>query len=261
MEKISIIIPAYNEEKRIERTLTTYGKFFDKLKKDKKLDYRIIVVINNTKDKTEDIVKKCKVKNRNIEYLNFKQGGKGFAIIEGFKYALGSDSNLLGFVDADMATPPQAFYDLIIGIKDLDGTIASRWIKGSIVEGRTLKKRIFSSAFNFIVRSLFLFNYRDTQCGAKIFRKKVIACILPELNITQWAFDVNLLHVCKKHGFIIKEIATVWQDRTGSKIKASTPFQMFAGVIRLRIINSPFEPLFRPLKPFAKFMDRWINRR
>jgi glycosyltransferase involved in cell wall biosynthesis len=254
-------MPAYNEEKRIGATLEAYGRFFNNLKKEKKLDYEILVVINNTKDKTEEVVKKFQRKNKNIRFLNFKQGGKGFAIIEGFKDSLRRKNDMIGFVDADMATPPESLYRLVLNINNFDGVMASRWIKGSIVRGRTLKKRIFSSGFNFIVRSLFMFNYRDTQCGAKLFKKHLIEKILPELNLTQWAFDVNLLYSCRKHGFIIKEVPTVWQDQKESKIKPSTPVQMFAGVVRLRAINSPFEPLLRPLKPFAGFMDLLINRR
>ena len=106
MEKVSIIIPAHNEEKRIGRTLKEYISYF----KRKKLNFQIIVVLNACSDNTLKIVKKYK----ELEILNFKQGGKGFAIIEGFKKALKKKSNLIGFVDADMATPPVAFYDLIL---------------------------------------------------------------------------------------------------------------------------------------------------
>lgn len=262
MEKTVIIIPAYNEEKRIGRTLEYYGKFFSDLKSKKLIDVQILVVINNTKDRTEDVVRKYQKKYKIIEYLNFKQGGKGFAVIEGFKEALKNEKNsLIGFVDADLATKPDAFYDLIKNIKNHDGVIASRWIKGSVVEGRTLKKIILSFGFNFIVRSLFLFKFHDTQCGAKLFRKEAITKVKEELKLTQWAFDVNLLYLCKKYGFDIIEIPTVWQDQEESKIKPSTPIQMFSGVIRLRIINSPLEPLARQIKIIAKFGDWLINKR
>lgn len=253
--KISMIIPAYNEEKRIERTLEEYGKFFDNLKKKKILDYEILIVINNTKDNTEDVVKNHQKKNKNIQYLNFKQGGKGFAIIEGFKDALKRKENLLiGFVDADMATGPEAYYELIKNIDNFDGIIASRWLKGSIVKGRTFKKALFSHVFNFAVRSLLMFNYRDTQCGAKLFKRKVIERITPELNLTQWAFDVNLLYACKKNEFIIKEIPTKWDDQTSSHIKPSTPVQMFLAIVRLRLINSPFKFIMRAYDSLPEWM-------
>src|SRR3989338_9940965 len=109
--KVSIIIPAYNEEKRIGNTLKEYSRFFENLRKEKKLNYEILVVINNTKDNTELIVKKYQKKNKNIKYINLPKGGKGYATAEGFKNALSQKNDLLCFVDADMATSPEAFYD------------------------------------------------------------------------------------------------------------------------------------------------------
>src|SRR3989344_2149339 len=107
MAKLSIIIPAYNEEKRISRTLEYYISFFSRNIK----DFEIIVVLNGCKDHTLAIVKKFINKNKNVKYLDFKEAiGKGAAIVEGFKKARG---DLVGFIDADMATLPNAFYDLI----------------------------------------------------------------------------------------------------------------------------------------------------
>ena len=87
--KISIIIPAYNEEKRIGNTLQVYSAYFESIRKLKSLDYEILVSINNTTDKTLEIVKKFQKKDKRIIYLNLPKGGKGYAIIEGFKDALG----------------------------------------------------------------------------------------------------------------------------------------------------------------------------
>lgn len=260
MNKISIVIPAYNEEKRINKTLEEYISYFKKLKKQKILDFEIIVVINNTRDRTEEIVKEFCKKNKEIRYLNFKQGGKGFAIIEGFRDSLKRDNYLIGFVDADMATPAEAYYDLIKNIGHYDGIIASRWIKESIVKTKqSFLRRILSRGFNFIVRVLFLMPYIDTQCGAKIFKKIVIEKVVNNLGVTQWAFDIDLLYQIKKRKFKIKEHPTVWEDKRESKLDVTkTPLQMFLGVIRLRLINSFFEPLLRPVKFILKIANKLI---
>src|SRR3989338_5493791 len=100
MEKISIIIPAYNEEKRIKETLNSNLKFFKNLKKRKILDFEIIAVVNGSKDRTIEIVKGFAKKNKELRYLNLKRGAKGYAVIEGFKEALKGKSNLIGFKDA-----------------------------------------------------------------------------------------------------------------------------------------------------------------
>lgn len=261
--KICIIIPAYNEEKRIGNTLKEYASFFKELKKKRAIDnFEIIVVINNTRDRTKEIVKNYSKKYKEIRHLNFKQGGKGFAITEGFRDALKRDSYLIGFVDADMATSPEAFYDLIKNIENYDGIIASRWMNGSVIKTKqSLLRKIYSNGFNFIVRSLFLMKYKDTQCGAKLFKRKVIEKIEKEINMTQWAFDVNLLYLCKRGKFKIKEFRTIWEDKADSKLNLTkVPFQMFSGVIRLRLINSVFEPVLRPLRPVVHFVHRIMNR-
>src|SRR3989344_7647163 len=124
---LSIVIPTYNEEERIGKTLEEYGKFYLE-KSSEGLKNEIIVVINNTVDNTLKIVKQYMEKYPNIRYLDLLYGGKGYAILEGFKEAKGE---IVGFVDADMATSPEAFYDLFVNLKDYDGIIGSRWIKGS----------------------------------------------------------------------------------------------------------------------------------
>lgn len=259
--KLSIIIPAYNEERRIEKTLEEYCKFFNEKEKEKDIeDFEIIVVLNACKDNTLQIVEKQKKKFKEIKILNFKQGGKGFAIIEGFKEALKKDFELIGFVDADMSTPSEAFYDLIENIENCDGIIASRWKKGALVKKRTISRAIVSKGFNFLVRSLFLFKHKDTQCGAKLFKRKVIKEVISELKLTEWAFDVNLLYLCKKNKFRIKEIPTIWEDKKESKHDSlKTSLQMFFGVVRLRLIYSFFEPILKPIKFILVFGDKLIN--
>lgn len=245
--EISIIIPAHNEEKRIGRTLESYGKFFKDLKKRKKIrDFEIVVVLNACNDDTIGVVKKAGKKYREIKYLQFKMGGKGFAIIQGFKYSISRKKKLIGFVDADMATPPEAFYELIKNMGDYDVVIASRWHKKSVVEGRTLFRAITSKGFNFLVRAFFLMPYRDTQCGAKLFKKEALERVINEIGLTNWAFDVDLIYKIRKKRFRIKENPTVWKDEGGSKLNVTkVPMLMFFSIIRLRILNSPFKDIIR----------------
>jgi len=238
--KLSIIIPAYNEEKRIGNTLKEYGKFFQNLKKQGILDFEIVIVMNNATDNTGKIIRKFSKKYKYIKYLNFKPKGKGFAVKKGFEYSLKRKNDLIGFVDADMSTSPPAFYDLFKNIRNNDGIIASRWIKGARVEERTLRRKIVSKTFNFIVGCLFFLSYKDTQCGAKIFKRKVIKKITYELNALGWVFDVNLLYLCKKYKFKIKEYPTVWKDKKKSKITNlfKTSIQMFFEIVKLRFLLS-----------------------
>lgn len=248
LNKTAIVIPAYNEENRIGKTLEEYAKFFETRKKMGEMrEFEILVVLNACKDNTLRVVKEKQKKYHEIIFLNFERGGKGFAITEGFKDALRRDNDLIGFVDADMATPPEAFYDLIKNIGDFDGIIASRWMKNSVIKTKQTALRILTSrGFNFLVKSILLLPYKDTQCGAKLFKKKALEEVVNELGTTKWAFDIDLIYKLKRKGFRIKEIPTIWEDKRGSKLNiVKVPFQMFSSIIRLRLIYSPFNFVVR----------------
>ncbi|MFC1685663.1 glycosyltransferase [Nanoarchaeota archaeon] len=256
--RISIIIPAHNEEKRIKRTLLEYGRYFRVLKNKRLLDFEIIVVLNACTDNTLKEVQGVKKKFKEIKILNFKPGGKGFAIIKGFNDALKRKNDLIGFVDADMATKPKDFHDLIKGIKNSDGAIASRYVKGSkICPQQSLSRIIASRMFNFLIKIILFLNYKDTQCGAKIFKRAVIKSSMPKLNITKWAFDVNLLYVCKRNKFDIKELPTIWSDKEYSKLNLKDcGIQMFFSLVRLRLIYSPFKGIIRVYDNLTRFLGK-----
>jgi len=249
--KISIIMPAYNEEKRIGNTLKEYSHCFEKSRKNKKLDYEILVVINNTKDNTEKVVKSYSRKNKRIIYLNLVRGGKGYAVIEGFKDALKRDNDLIGFVDADLATPPEQYFRLVENIGDSDGAIANRYLKGSkITPEHSFRRSLVGRGFNFLVRSLFLMSHTDTQCGAKVFTRSSLKNVLPEMTITEWAFDIDLLYAYKRNGFKVISVPTVWYEKQGSKLRIGrVSLQMFLAVLQLRLLRSKFKDLIRVIKP------------
>ena len=215
--KISIIIPAYNEEKRIKSTLEAYTHFFNQ----QDLDYELLVVINGTTDSTPQIVKTLQRSIANIVMIEILQGGKGLAIAAGFKNALERHNDLIGFVDADMATSPHDFLDLIKNINGYDAIIASRYMPGAqVTPPRPLIKRWGSKIFfETLTRLFFGLNYYDTQCGAKLFKRLVIEKITSHLSVRQWAFDIEILYLCKRFGFSVKEWPTVWHDQAGSKLR------------------------------------------
>jgi len=247
---LSIIIPAYNERARIGKTLQEYGDYFDK-------DTEILVVINNTTDNTEEVVKSYQVKYPYIRYLNLKPGGKGFAVMEGFKEALkNKDNSLIGFVDADLSTTPGEFAGLIPHV--WDGCIASRYMEQSIIEpAQPFSRRLASRVFNIIVTTLFWFKYSDTQCGCKVFQRYALEEVIDKIGVTNWAFDIDLLYNLHKAGFIIIEHPIKWANDENSKINLKkSSIQMLLACCRLRLVNSPFAFL----APIFRFMIRPIWR-
>jgi glycosyltransferase involved in cell wall biosynthesis len=251
--KISIVIPAYNEERRISKTLEKYSLFFEEKKK-YGINYEILVVINGSNDNTEKIVEKFKEWNSNISYMVLEIGGKGNAVIEGFKKVLRGDSDFIGFTDADNATPPEEFFKLLKYCLKTDGAIGDRYMKDSTITPRPSLSRLMAKrAFNFICRSFLLLPFRDTQCGSKIFKRYAIVNVLPNLTISEWAFDVEILYNLKKKGYQISSVPINWVDEEYSTINfwKSGP-GMVLGIFRLRLLNSPFKDFIRFYNKLSK---------
>lgn len=230
VKELSIIIPAYNEEKRIGSTLELYTRFFRR-----KIDYEILVVLNGCKDNTLGIVKKYAGKA--VRYVDIKEAiGKGGAVIEGFKIVKGK---YVAFVDADSSTEPDQLHYIYTKIKDsnYDAVIGSRWIKGAkITKYQPIKRVIASRAYNLLVRLILSLPYYDTQAGAKIFTNKAVKAILETVVPVGWEFDVALLYALRKKNFRIKEVPITWGDKLGSSLKVTkTAPKMLKSLIKIRL--------------------------
>jgi len=234
--KLSIVIPAHNEEKRLPPMLEAYAALFSKKQGN---EAELIVVPNFCDDRTAEVAREIADRYPQVKVLDDPgRVGKGGAVMLGAEAAEG---DLIGFVDADGATPPEAFYDLVEKIS-LDGCIiASRWMKGSTMSPKQpLSRRVASRCFNLMVRLLFGMRLKDTQCGAKLFRREVIEPVMKNLGVTSWAFDVDMLFQAKRLGASIRETPTVWCDIEGSKINVGrASVQMFVALVRLRMFYSP----------------------
>lgn len=236
--KLSIVIPAYNEEERIGAMLDVYAPFFISRYGD---DVEFVVVVNGSRDRTAEIVRAYAGRVKQVApIVEPRAVGKGGAIMIGARAARG---DLVGFVDADGATPPEAFQDLVDHIGDAGIIIASRWIPGAVVSPpQPLKRRIASRIFNALVRYVFKLKISDTQCGAKLMRRDALQVVLPRLGLTRWAFDVDLLFQLRRGRFAIIEWPTTWHDVGGSQLKVGrASLEMFVAITRLRLLYSPLK--------------------
>lgn len=249
-----LLIPAYNEEARIEPVLRQYADFFTRNYSGK---FQLVVVLNGCRDNTLGVVQGVAKDFPVIRWLDFPAPiGKGGALIEGLKLAKHGD--FIGYVDADGATGPEAFLKLMQHVGEADCVIGSRWLPASVLhQAQPTLRRVASRCFHAIVELFFWLHVKDTQCPCKLMRSEAIEKIHSTLCIADLAFDVNLLVSIKRAGFKIKEVPIEWTDMVGSKVTSSlfrSSLVMFLSVLRVRLIYSPLYRLLKPLRP----LEGWV---
>ncbi len=255
-----LLIPAYNEEARLGPVLEAYAVH---LREHHPGNLQIVVILNGCRDDTLGVVQAAERRHPCISHLEFVAPiGKGGALIEGLKLAPLAD--LIGYVDADGATPPDAFLDLArrCGAGEADCVIASRWLPGSRVNvAQTRDRRFASRMFHLFVEAFFGMGIRDTQCGAKVMRRAAVEAVQTQLRLADLAFDVNLLYSLRRAGFSVREVPTVWTDQSGSKVAFNlrTSLNMLLSLVRLRLLYSPFYGWLRPLRPLEAWLYRTLN--
>lgn len=226
-KSISVIIPAYNEEKRILPTIKDIKKYID----NNFFDWEIIVVNDASTDNTVLIVKKQGI----AKVISAKKNlGKGGAFKLGVKNARKS---MILLSDADHSTPISELSRMMPFLQDFDILIGSRNLKESkIVVKQPVFRQLLGKTFPLIVRLLLLPGIKDTQCGFKLFKGKCIKDIVKKQKIDGFAFDVELLYLAKKKGYKIKEIGVTWRNDKSSKINPiKDSLKMLKEVIKIKM--------------------------
>ncbi len=223
---ISVIVPAYNEEKRIERTLQDY---IEGLKASGR-DFELLVVCDGN-DRTAELAKPY---GKVLEFGH--RLGKGGGVLEGFKAAKGE---IVGFTDADNSLKVDQFLRLL---DEMDSTgagcvIADRKSRESmIMESQYLFRRFASEVFNFMLsRAIFGLRVRDSQCGGKVFKREYIDRVAPLMACRGFEFDVELLWRLKNAGCDIKEVPVVWKDDKASTFSFKYVPSMFFNLMKVRL--------------------------
>jgi glycosyltransferase involved in cell wall biosynthesis len=224
--RLDIVMPAHNEEERIDRTLRAYRDACPEA------GVRFLVALDSCTDRTPEIVRAHMRADRRVRSFEYPKLGKGGVIAETFSR---SDADLVGFVDADCATPPRELLRLARAARRVDGAIASRRHPASLLPARRpLAREITSAGFAGSVRVLMGLPYRDTQCGAKVLRHPVVRDVLPRLAARDLLFDVDLLAAAREGGWRVVEVPTVWIDQEGSRVSAvADSRRMGASLLRL----------------------------
>jgi len=220
MKSLNLVIPVFNEEKRIDKTIETLKKgfSFSGLKLGK-----IIFVDDGSTDKTFSILKaRQKELDRvlkTIEIISYpKNRGKGYAIKRGM---LASDSDYTLFIDADISTPLNEFGKFIPFIKKGVPVVIGGRKNGQsrILKSQPLVRQFLGQGFTSLANSVLGTNISDFTCGFKLFSKKAGQAIFSKSIINGWGFDAETLFLAKRLGFEVVEVAVDWQDNGHSKVK------------------------------------------
>lgn len=226
---LSVVIPAYNEERRIPATLQSLKEYF----KDKDYEYEILVVIDGAKDNTAQVVKDANIPNLRL-IDNKKNCGKGYVVKQGMLKAKGKYRL---FMDADNATTIDHVEKLLPYFDEgYDVVIASVGVKGAkIVNNEKLYKRIFGLGSNLIIQLVLVPGIKDTQRGFKMFSAKAAEDIFKRLTVDRWGFDFEALAVARKLGYKIKEVPIRWKNDPESLVKLSGYVKTFMELLKVRI--------------------------
>ncbi len=191
---LSVVIPAYKQEKTIARDLRRIEEVLDKIR----YDYEIICVVDGKIDKTFENAKK--IESNKIKVVGYKKNrGKGHAVRYGMARAKG---DLIAFIDAGMEIDPNGISMILEHMEwyEADAIVGSKRHPVSQVS-YPFKRRVISRFYQLFVRIFTGLNVRDTQAGLKIFRRKVLENVLPRLLVKQYAFDLEMLTVANRLGY------------------------------------------------------------
>ena len=230
--EISIIVPVYNEENRVEKGIKGILDYLSL----NKFSWELIIVDDGSTDRTVNIVNKLIGKLTNAYLLKSKHLGKGGAIKSGVAKANGS---WLVFLDVDLATPMSELEKFLPFKKNYQVIIGSRKMKGADVQIHQPKFREFSGKiFTFLTNILVTKDISDITCGFKMYKSDLAKIIFKQSILTDWSFDAEILFLAQKQKAKIKEVPVVWRDDPRTKVNlGKDAADAFLGLLKIRANN------------------------
>ena len=232
MKKLSVVIPAYNEEKRITATLKSVDGYLEK----QVYDYEIIVIDNNSKDRTSEVVRELEattVQKSAVKLVTTP--GKGAAVKEGLlKYCSG---DIVMFMDADNATPISEIEKFLPYFdQGYDVVIGSRYTEPDLVKvHQPLYRIVLSRMSNLLIQFLAVPGIKDTQLGFKAFTSDAAKSIFPLVTIIRWGFDMEVLTVARAKGYKIKEVGVSWTEHGGGHVPLKAYVESLIDLFKIKL--------------------------
>jgi dolichyl-phosphate beta-glucosyltransferase len=228
---LSIVIPAYNEEQRLDSSLENISTYLAAAG----INAEIIVIDDGSTDGTAQLAARALAGHNGRLLSNGENRGKGYAVRRGFLEARG---RWVLMCDADLSTPIAEHAKLADAARDHDLDIAfgSRGLPDAVIEVHQNRVRErMGKTFNLLMRTMTGLPFRDTQCGFKLMDRKRVRPIVERLVVQRFAFDVELLFLAVRFGLRVREIPITWRNEPLSRVSMlSDPLNMLYDVARVR---------------------------
>lgn len=229
--ELSIVIPCYNEELRLPRTIEQIERYLD----GRPESYELILVDDGSTDRTRQVMDAAADRNHGVRLESLPHNrGKGRALAVGVEASRGKEILL---TDADLSTPIDELPKLQAALSNGAGiAIASRALRASRVEvSQPIYRVLMGKVFNLVVQAVLLPGIWDTQCGFKLFRADAARKAFAGLITDGFGYDPEVLYRAKKRGVKIAEVAVVWRNSAPTKVSAlRSSLDMLKHVFRVR---------------------------
>lgn len=238
MATVDVVVPVYNEEHVLEKSVTTLRQF---LAANLPHKWRIVIADNASTDGTLAVAQRLAEQYPDVSPLHIPQKGRGRALRAAW---LGSDADVLTYMDVDLSTDLAYFPPLVAAIVDegYDVATGSRLAKGAQTT-RSLRREFISRSYNLLIRALFFTRVSDSQCGFKAVSREAAQQLVPLIENEEWFFDTELLLLAQKGGYRVKEIPVRWVEDPDTRVNIrKTVMEDLKGLARMRRKRIPKRP-------------------
>jgi len=227
--QVDIIIPVYNEEKILPRSVGTLVAF---LRDHVTLRYRVLITDNASTDRTEEVARALATEYPEVDYVRLPRKGRGGALKQVW---LASPAEYVTYMDVDLSTNLTAFPRMLELLQGgCDVVIGSR-LSPDADTTRSLKREVLSRGYNLLVKLFFGTRFTDAQCGFKGVNRDTVRCLVPHVEDHRWFFDTELLVLAEKSGRRIGEVPVDWIEDLDTRVQLlRTVWDDLVALVRLR---------------------------